>query len=400
MLLRAGERSGLLVAKLARVALRSHGGFSIPRWQPTALRAASTLAPRAPSSRLRLWVLRGAIGTAGALAAAYASSSGFRRSVHFWSAVAPFFAEYQVIKLRARWERSEADDVRARIDDFHQRSAGKAVAVILALGGIYVKIGQFASTMGAGILEDAYIQALRPLQDGVPPRSLAQVSAIIEASVGLPMESLFSSFDPLPVGAASIAQAHRATLLDGREVIVKVQYPEVADLYTADFDNLELVMAYLFPQNMAQVEGLRSRHQAELDFRREAANLRQVRTNLQARGFEPALVRLPAVPDERLVTKHVLAMEYLRGASLARAIEEEMEEVATALGMRDGAQLRASLMQQVQHHFEDGGGSHRFLNAAEAAAPLIRAYAQVCMCMHVYVYVYVYVHVYACRPLP
>ena len=83
------------------------------------------------------------------------------------------------------------------------------------------------------------------------------------------------------------------------------------------------------------------------------------------------------MPDERLVTSHVLAMEYLRGPSLAFAIEEEMEEVASALGMKDGSQLRASLMRQVQQHFEGGGGSHRFLHAAEAAAPLIRAYAKV-----------------------
>ena len=53
---------------------------------------------------------------------------------------------------------------RRRIDAFHRRSAERAVGVILRLGGIYVKIGQFASTMGAGILDDHYVQALRPLQ--------------------------------------------------------------------------------------------------------------------------------------------------------------------------------------------------------------------------------------------
>jgi predicted unusual protein kinase regulating ubiquinone biosynthesis (AarF/ABC1/UbiB family) len=92
------------------------------------------------------------------------------------------------------------------------------VAVILRLGGIYVKIGQFASTMGNGILQDAYVAALRPLQDGVPPRPLSEVSAIIEASVGIPMAELFESFDELPVGAASIAQAHRARLAGSGEV--------------------------------------------------------------------------------------------------------------------------------------------------------------------------------------
>ena len=164
--------------------------------------------------------------------------------------------------MRAKWEQTDPSD---RISDFHERSAKKAVGIILQLGGIYVKVGQFASTMGAGILEDSYVQALRPLQDGVPPRSLEEVSTIIESSVGRTMSELFLSFDESPVGAASIAQAHRATLLDGREVIVKVQYPEVEGLFAADFDNLEVCTRLLFPENMTLVRGLRKRHLRSFD---------------------------------------------------------------------------------------------------------------------------------------
>ena len=89
---------------------------------------------------------------------------------------------------------------------------------------------------------------------------------------------LFVFFDPQPVGAASIAQAHRAKLAGtGDEVVVKVQYPEVAALYEADFDNLERVTAWLMPENLALVKGLRERHQQELDFRTEAKHLRECR---------------------------------------------------------------------------------------------------------------------------
>jgi hypothetical protein len=154
---------------------------------------------------------------------AVACSPGARRSLVFWTTVAPFFAEYQLVKARARLEECDEEEIQSRVSAFHKRTASRAVDVILQLGGIYVKIGQFASTMGAGILEEEYIEALKPLQDGVPPRSLAEVSAIIESDVGATMDELFLSFDPIPVGAASIAQAHRATLRDGREVIVKIQ---------------------------------------------------------------------------------------------------------------------------------------------------------------------------------
>ena len=329
----------------------------------------------APHTMLRLWARRGAIGATGAAGVAYASSPGFRRSVTFWSTVAPFFAEYQVVKARASWDQCSAEELDTRITAFHHRTAARAVDVILQLGGIYVKIGQFASTMGAGILEDAYIEALQPLQDGVPPRSLEEVSSIIEASVGQSMASLFRHFEPEPVGAASIAQAHRATLNDGREVIVKIQYPEVERLYEADFDNLEVVTRWLFPENLPLIHGLRKRHSAELDFRTEAANLREVRANLQRRGFEPKLVRIPGVPDDRLCTRHVLAMELLHGSSLATAIDAEMAEVAAALGLRSAKELRARTMRKVQQHFEEGGGAQRFIDVAETAAPLLRAYA-------------------------
>ena len=357
-----------------------HGNFARPvmrRALAIASAERSLVSATLPVARSWRWARRGAVATCGvAVGAAYASSSpGFRRSVTFWSTVAPFFLEYQGIKLRARIEGCDGAVLEQRVTEFHHRTAQSAVDIILSLGGIYVKVGQFISTMGAGILEDVYIQALRPLQDGVPPRSLAEVSAIIEADIGVPMAELFTTFEPQPVGAASIAQAHRATLVDGRKVIVKVQYPEVPALYAADFDNLELVTRLLFPQNLPLVEGLRRRHLAELDFRQEAANLREVRANLQARGFEPSLVRVPAVPDARLCTRHVLAMECLEGCSLAAAIELEMSDVARALGMASAQALRAQLMKRVAAHFETGGGAHRFVDAAEVAAPLVRAYA-------------------------
>ena len=80
-------------------------------------------------------------------------------------------------------EGCDAAEERRRLDAFHTRTAACATDVILRLGGIYVKLGQVVSTIGAGIFEDEYIAALRPLQDGVPPRSLSAVAAIIEASV-------------------------------------------------------------------------------------------------------------------------------------------------------------------------------------------------------------------------
>jgi hypothetical protein len=201
----------------------------------------------------------------------------------------------------------------------------------------------------------------------------------------------------------TLRHTHLHACMRKQEVVVKVQYPEVADLYSADFDNLETVTAWLMPQNVQLIQGLRKRHQQELDFRTEAQNLREVASNMQRRGFEPRLVRVPRVIDERLSTRHVLAMEFLEGTSLSNAITAEQEAIAQALGLGGAEELRERLMRSVKSHFSKGGGgtskmlsgiasppsrssygaseddtmsmSLRGYQAAVLSAPLLRAYA-------------------------
>mmetsp|Transcript_12541 Transcript_12541/g.25522 ORF Transcript_12541/g.25522 Transcript_12541/m.25522 type:complete len:413 (-) Transcript_12541:1293-2531(-) len=315
--------------------------------------------------------LGGAVALVGAPSSVYLISydsyPGLRRSLQFWSTLGPKLVEYKFLVTRASFQGEEgAKNLPKQLKEFHIRTAGEAVAIILSLGGIYVKLGQLMSTMGAALFEEEYIVALTPLQDGVPPRSFQEVKRIIEDDCGRPMDLLFSSFDPTPIGAASIAQAHHATLADGTAVVVKVQYPEVASHYAADFDNLEVLCGWLFPEKLNLVHGLRKRHEGELDFRVEASNLRECAANAKAKGFmklrekeqaekssssssassfsvppSPVLacglgavgeglirsVVLPGVPCEGLVTRHVLAMEFLQGVSLAKAIEQEHQEV-------------------------------------------------------------------------
>jgi predicted unusual protein kinase regulating ubiquinone biosynthesis (AarF/ABC1/UbiB family) len=177
-------------------------------------------------------------------------SPGAVRSLQFWVAIGPTIVEYQGIKAKGWLDDIDEQQLQRRKAVFHERTAGKAVDIILELGGIYVKLGQLVSTIGVGIFEDSYIDAFAILQDGVPPRSFEEIRRIIEEDVGAPLEELFCQFDSVPVGAASIAQAHRAVLADGSPVIVKVQYPEVALHYKYDFDNLEFAMRWLFPENL------------------------------------------------------------------------------------------------------------------------------------------------------
>lgn len=90
------------------------------------------------------------------------------------------------------------------------------------------------STIGQGLLPQQYVDALKPLQNGVPPRSFAEISNIIQKSTGKSMEELFVYFDEKPIGSASVAQVHLATLRPQKmgdepmKVVLKVQYPEGA----------------------------------------------------------------------------------------------------------------------------------------------------------------------------
>jgi len=95
------------------------------------------------------------------------------------------------------------------------------------LGLTYIKLGQVLA-MQRGLLPEAYIDELALLHDRVPAMDVATVRAIVESELGEPVDSLFLEFSETPLGAASIAQVHDATLWDGRRVAVKVQRPTLA----------------------------------------------------------------------------------------------------------------------------------------------------------------------------
>ena len=275
----------------------------------------------------------------------------------------PFITRYKWVKFKAtKIDHCPPEELEARLNVFRDESAPQLVDLIIRMGGIYVKIGQVFSTVGQGLLPQQYVDALKPLQDGLPPRSKAEISNIIQQSTGKSMDELFINFDEMPVGAASVAQVHRATLrpqMEGdapQQIVLKVQYPEVAELFDADLSNLELATKLFAPENVDVVKAMRKRHENELDFRLEAANMRECTRDMQKYGVEPSLVRIPRVVDE-ICTKNVLAMEYLDGLSLSDAIEEEQNRVAKALGKKDGEELKNILASRMKDHFENGGGA-------------------------------------------
>jgi predicted unusual protein kinase regulating ubiquinone biosynthesis (AarF/ABC1/UbiB family) len=114
---------------------------------------------------------------------------------------------------------------------------------LLDLGPTFIKVGQLFSTR-ADIFPIEFVEELSKLQDRVPAFSYEQTRDIIESDLGKPIQTLFSSFEPIPLAAASLGQVHRARLHSGEEVVVKVQRPGLKSLFTIDLEILKGIAHY------------------------------------------------------------------------------------------------------------------------------------------------------------
>lgn len=197
----------------------------------------------------------------------------------------------------------------------HEAAAESLYRLAVDLKGLYIKSGQFIGTR-ADIVPPEFVTSLGRLQDRVPPRAVTEVRATIEQDLGRRVEELFETFDDRPLAAASLAQVHRATLPGGREVAVKVQYPEVRGLVRLDIRNLRTIVGLVarFEPRFdyrAIAEEIGRQVPLELDFVREARLTMQVRANLA--GFPDVVV--PEVIDG-YTSRRVVVTEYIHGARL------------------------------------------------------------------------------------
>lgn len=185
----------------------------------------------------------------------------------------------------------------------------RVVATLGELKGVFVKAGQFASVRLDLVPAEAQ-PLLASLRDRVPPRPLSEVRAVLEAELGGPLEARFRDFTEEPMGAASIAQVHRATLLDGTPVAVKVQYAWLERSLRADLFWLRFFLRRLsrrarsFDADRLFAEFARGMVE-ELDFERESASARAIARNLAG---EPQIV-VPEVFTEHS-TRRVLVMRF------------------------------------------------------------------------------------------
>lgn len=206
-------------------------------------------------------------------------------------------------------------------------AAEQAARVLGSLRGIAAKVGQMASYIDGMVPDghrEAYETALRGLRAAAPFSPPDAVRALVEQELGAPIDRLFAEWNDTPMAAASIGQVHRARLLDGGEVAVKVQHPGIELAVENDLKNagmLETLVSAFGPRamNSKQVfEEVAQRFREELDYRLEADHQQRF-----ARLFAGDLhVVVPKVYLERSSTR-VLTTQLVNGETLEQAAERD-----------------------------------------------------------------------------
>ncbi len=214
---------------------------------------------------------------------------------------------------------------------------GNEVAKTLGeMKGAVMKVGQIASQM-KDLLPKEFSAALETLQKESPPMPFRVIRKQISDELGAPPHELFREIDEQPFAAASIGQVHRAVLNDGREVVVKVQYPGVEESIESDLRHLRriLKLAGLLKVEEKVIDEvfneIRDRLRDELNYQQESENLRRFR-KLHA---EDSWVVIPSVVEE-FTSRRVLTLSYEAGDSLSTVSTstDYSQELRNTIGRR------------------------------------------------------------------
>ncbi len=266
-----------------------------------------------------------------------------RRFVDIWSFVLRLSFE--------RWRFNKAWSYPSGITDEAKANRRRKIAVavretLLELGPTFIKVGQLFSTR-ADLFPSEFVDELSKLQDQVPAFSYDQVVSIVEADLGKPINVLYCHFDPIPLAAASLGQVHRAQLVTGEEVVVKVQRPGLKKLFTIDLEILKGITRYF--QNhpdwgqgrdwMGIYDECCKILWEEIDYLNEGRNADLFRRNFRDESW----VKVPRV-YWRYASPRTLTLEYLPGIKISHyeAIE------AAGLDRKNIAKLSAqAYLQQI-----------------------------------------------------
>lgn len=268
----------------------------------------------------------------------------------FWKAVSTLTTLASVAAVdRLKMVRGRKSPQHAQILESRRRNARLVKQALVEMGATFIKLGQFLSVR-KDIISEELAAELVSLQDRVPPFDLEIFRQTIERELGSPPEKLFKELDPTPIASASIGQVHKARLPDGRPVVVKVQRPDLAEIFYQDLGYMRFVARIgpvIRPKQdwsawLALSDEFGRTLFEEIDYLKEGRNADRVRQSLK----DHKAMRIPRV-FWKLTGRRVLTLEYLPGIKIDNVAEIKkigVDPVAV------GNNLVAAYMEQVLTH--------------------------------------------------
>jgi len=222
-------------------------------------------------------------------------------------------------------------------------TAQRTRIMLEGLGPTYVKLGQIVSSQ-ASTLPDDWRRELDLLQSDVPPVPYEVARQVVVDELGAPPEDLYARFERRPLAAASLGQVYRATLHDGRDVVVKVQRPNLDRQVRADLGIIRVMGTYAERRSgyareiglASMLEEFGSTLQDELDYYGEAYNMARLAENLA--GIPG--VHIPTI-ERSLSTRRVLTQEFIGGVKISNV--EAMRAAGLDLAAIGESALRAAI---------------------------------------------------------
>ncbi|MFN9736447.1 MAG: ABC1 kinase family protein [Microcystis sp.] len=230
-----------------------------------------------------------------------------------------------------------------------QRRAKWLVDRLINLGPTFIKIGQSLSTR-ADLIPLEYIEQLTQLQDRVPEFNSQEAIGVIETELGQTLDNLFESFTVSPLACASLGQVHRARLLSGEEVVIKVQRPNLEGLFNLDFELLHRLTRWLNIFPVVKKYNLEAIYQEffellfqEIDYIHEGKNADRFRENFK----NYPQVKVPLVYWQ-YTTRRVLTLEYVPG------IKVDDRETLLANGINVDGIIQLGICSYLKQLLQDG----------------------------------------------
>ena len=262
-----------------------------------------------------------------------APASRTKRFLKLAGMTASVAGSYAANKVRRKFTESANHEAQQR--QAYDKMAHQIVDTLGELKGAVMKVGQIASQT-QDFLPKEFSDALQKLQKEAPPMAFSVIRQQIENELGAGPEELFASFDTEPYAAASIGQVHKATTLDGQDVIVKVQYPGVDKSVNSDLKQLKLTLKLggllkLPKDSVDQLfNEIRERLNEELDYENEARNIQDF---IHFHQDDSGLI-IPSVVTS-LSSRRVLTMEFVAGDHISELDKNSYtQEIINLIGQR------------------------------------------------------------------